>query len=131
MSKKIKDVEFLGVEFNFYCKIPEGCLNLGILKLECEGRTFELDTVRSTWSNEGGGTTVMVDLEVDEEVSDTCKFDLLKSDLNSKELKISLWFEGIEVDDEDYVDPDSVTLFIKHVNPDGSGCTVALDIDLD
>jgi len=131
MSKQIKNVEFLSVEFSFYCEVPDGCLNLGILKLECQGRTFELDTVRSEWLHVDNGTTVRVDLEVDEDVSDTCKFDLTKEDMDSDDLKIDLWFDVTEGLEDGYVDPDSVTLFVKHINPDGSGCTIAMDINLD
>ena len=132
MSKEIKNVEFSGIEFNFYCVIPHGCLNLGMLKLECEGRTFELDTIQSRWFTPDDAFSIIeVDLAVDEDVSTECKFDLTSADLWSNDLKATLWFDVVDELSDEYVDPDSITLYVKFINPDGSGCTKAIEIDLD
>lgn len=134
MGKEIKGVEFLGLEFVFYCKIPYGSLNLGLLTLECEGRSFVLDTVESRYNDVNNATNVEVKLNVveDEALIDGCKFDLTASDLHSNKLNIKLWWdEFVEISKGDLVEPDSITLFVKFINKDGSGCTKSIEVNLD
>jgi hypothetical protein len=132
MSKKIKGVEILCVDIEFYCKIPDGSLNIGLLTLENEGRTFVLDTVESRYHIRNNATSVEVKLAVDEDLVEGCKYDLTANDLHSNTLKASLWWEeDVENSNGGFVDPDSITLFVRFNNDDGSGCTKAIDVNLD
>jgi hypothetical protein len=131
MSKEIKGVEILGVEMSFYCEIPHGSLNIGLLTLENEGRSFVFDSVESIYSSRNSATDVTINLEVDEDLDNDCKYDLTSADLFSRTIRGNLWFEeAVELSDGNYVEPDSVTLFVKFINEDGSGCTKAIDLNL-
>lgn len=133
MSKQIKNVEFLTLEISFHCIIPYGCVNLGLLTLEYEGRQFQLDTVTSRWyTPDEAFTTIEIDLKVDEDVSVDCKFDLTEMDLYSNNLKATLWLEeAIEISNGEYVEPDYISLGVKFLNPDGTGMTKSIDVEID
>lgn len=134
--KKIEGVEFLNVGIKFYSQVPNGCLNLGHVRLENEGRSFVLDTVSSeyfstTQKPEEGmlGTEVEVQLEAgidgDEELENS-NFDLTLADLHSDTLKATLyWEEAVEVTDGEFDEPESVTLFVRF----NSSMTKAIDLE--
>jgi hypothetical protein len=126
----MKDVRFNSVVMQFYCEIPHGCLNLGLVTLKNEGRSYVLDTVESQWYNEGNGTKVIIRLERDDELVPECKFDLTKFDLVSSTLEATLWHEeAIEVSDGEYVEPESQSFSVTFLKQDGSqGMTKAIDL---
>lgn len=121
--KKIEGVEILGVELDFYCVIPHGCLNLGSVRLQREGRSFVYDTVQSEWYKEDNRTIVRVTLQAGIEGSSNedvdSEFDLTAEDLLASDLVATIFMEADEEDDElegvqlSYVDPDSKTLFVR------------------
>jgi hypothetical protein len=127
--KKIEGVEILGVELDFYCVIPHGCLNLGSVRLEREGRSFVYDTVQSEWYKEDNRTIVRVTLQAGIEGSSNedvdSEFDLTAEDLLASNLVATIFMEADEENDYDeeddelegvqlsYVDPDSKTLFVR------------------
>lgn len=119
--KKIEGVEFLAVEIDFHCIIPQGCLNLGSVRLEREGRSFVLDTVQSEWYEEDDHTLVRVLLQAGIEGSSNedvdSEFDLTAMDLLASDLKATIFMEVDEDEAEDsdlpYVEPDSKTLFVR------------------
>jgi hypothetical protein len=131
VDTKIDGVEILSLVIDFYCTIPLGCLNLGLVTIKHEGRSYVLDTVSSKWSEENNHTTVTVFLEKFEEDEDS-KFDLTKWDLHEDNLDVKLWLEeAIEVADGHYVDPESITLFVRFPNEDGSGMTKAINVTIE
>ena len=116
MEKEIEGVEILGVDIDFDCIIEFGCLNLGSIRLEREGRSFVFDTVRSEWYVEDDGTSISVTLEAG--IDGSCEdvdsdFNLTAMDLMANDLKATIF---IDVDDEDdltFQDPISMTLSVK------------------
>jgi hypothetical protein len=129
---EIKGIEFLGLEVSFYSKIPNGNVNLGVVRLECEGRTFVLDTIETEWSHEDGGTLLSIKLEagIDGCTKEECdsNFDITAIDLFSGNVKGTLWIEE-DIEDEDgvTVEPDSISLFYRF--NDGLTSVIELEVE--
>ncbi len=130
---KIEGIEFLGVEISFYCEIPykNGNVNLGAVRLECEERSFVLDTVETKWSNDDGGTLLSIKIEAGIDGStDDCEsnFDLTALDLFSGNVKGTLWIEE-EIEDKTghTVEPESISLFYRYGGENGTTRVIDLE----
>lgn len=132
--KEIKGVEILGVEVSFYCKIPHGNVNLGTVRLECEERSYVLDTIETRWSHDDGGTLLSIKLEagIDGCTKEECNsnFDLTEMDFFNKNVKGTLWIEE-DIEDE-YgcsVEPDSISLFYRIGGKNGTTSVLDLTVE--
>lgn len=92
--------------------------DFGALTLKCEDREFILDVVQSYTDEVGDGTTrITLEVETDEELFDTCPYNLTKQDLldcEHNELVRELFIDGtfeneilsitffFEIDGQDY-----------------------------
>lgn len=121
----MKNVIILGAQVVFNGDINNSDLEegFGAIRLNCDGREYILDVVYSTWASELDETTVALDLEVDKETFEDCKYDLTENDLQSNNL-ISTIFIG-EVHDI----LKSATLFVKIGGE--NGMTKAIDLILE
>ena len=127
-TPSIPNVKFISVEIEFYCIVERHLYDLGAVELECEGRTFILDVVQSYTNDDNNHTTITCDLAVDLDtfpIGEPSLYDLTASDLHNRNIYGTMY-----IGDEDYeVEPDSVTLFVEFINPDGSGCTKAIELN--
>lgn len=110
MRTFIDKVEILSLEIKLF---GERDLNedydFGALTLKCEDRKYILDTVQAYWSEEGGFSTIQIDLEKDEEIFSTCKYDLKAEDFISKDLEAEFYLAGTFSNSVE-----SITLFVKN-----------------
>ncbi|GAG91223.1 unnamed protein product [marine sediment metagenome] len=121
----MKNVEFLGVELDFYCKIDYTQYDMGSVQLKLDGRSYIVDVVRGEITYPNGGSLWSSEVEVDKETFDETytKYDLTPADLMDSNLVATIFLGG------DYeVEPESMTLYVKFLNEDGSGCTKAIDL---
>ncbi len=132
--EEIKGVEILGLEVSFYCKIPHGNINLGSVRLECENRSYILDTIETRWDYEDGGTHLDIKLKagIDGCTKEECdsNFDLTEMDFFNKNVKGTLWIEE-EIEDE-YgcsVEPDSISLFYRIGGENGTTSVLDLTVE--
>jgi len=123
--KKIKGINYLQVVMQFNVEIPQGSVNLGVVRLEREGRSFVLDTVSSEYigtienpDEEIPFTTILIGVEAgiegDEEL-EASNFDLTREDILADDLKATLWWEeAVEVSEGRFEEPESVTLYVGY-----------------
>lgn len=119
----MKNVEFLSAEVIFDGEIENGDLEqgFGAITLSCEGREFIVDVVGSYWLQELGQTNVSCVVEVDKELFEDCKFDLVEADLHSCDLKGTIFIGDFSTE------LISATLFVKF----GGTMTKAINLELD
>lgn len=82
--------------------------DFGALTLKCKEREYILDTVQTYWTKEEGNSKVQIDLEKDEDVFSTCKYDLKAEDFISKHLKAEFYLGGNFSNSVE-----SITLFVR------------------
>ena len=134
--KEIKGVTVLGVELDFYCIVPKGSTHLGLVTLECDGRSFVWDTVQTRTYEDFDHTRIEVDLDsdvvIEEDLAPDCKFDLMAVDFHDPNLKGRIWFEeSVETSNGEWVEPDSQELAVRLNNEDGSGMTMIIDLEIE
>ena len=132
--EEIEGIEILGLEVSFYCKIPFGNINLGSVSLECEDRSYVLDTIETSWSHEDGGTHLDIKLSpgIDGCTKEECNsnFDLTQSDFFNGNVKGTLWIEEAILDKyENEIKPDSISLFYRSGGK--NGCTSVIDLTVE
>lgn len=132
---EIEGIEFLGLEVSFYCEIPFGNINIGAVRLECEGRSFVLDTVETRWFNENNATKLVIKVEAGiggEFDFESCEsnFDLNQLDFFNGNVKGTLWLEEAILDEnENGVNPDYISLFYRSGGE--NGCVSVIDLTLE
>jgi hypothetical protein len=111
MSLFIDKVEILSLQATLYGKRDlEANYYFGELTLKCEGREYILTTVQTYWDEEGGFSTIQIDLEKDEDTFSTCSYDLKAADFISKNLEAGFYL-GIPHSSNEVKD---IMLFIKN-----------------
>lgn len=119
----MKNIEFLGVELAFNCKVTDeirNSLSLGSLTLKKDGRSYLLGVVGSSLSEDE--FTICCELEEDREELTESNYDLTEVDLLSRNLDEATLYIGCEYIEE----PDSITLLIR-----SNGCTMVIDLKQD
>ena len=121
----MKSVKFLGVTINIDGNVDVNQYDLGGVTLECKGRSYMLDVVKSDSQFINGETIIECELAEDRETLTDSKYDLLPEDFFNKDFKAMIYI-GCEYDDQ----PESQTLFVKFESGEG-GMTKAVDLTLD
>ena len=136
--RKIDGISILGLEIRFHCIVDSSLYDLGAVILQCEDRNYILDVVRSEINNEDNHTLIMCDVEVDEDTfkegsknfigdGKVLKYDLVATDFMSPALTGTIY-----IGNEYEVEPESQTLFVKHINnEDSCGLTQAIELELE
>lgn len=124
----IKNVIFLGIEIVFDCSVDKTLYDFGAVRLQCEDRTFILDVVSSTINDDE--SNIYLKLGVDTDTFPIAKesslYDLTRGDLMSRKISGTLY-----IGENFHEEPDFITLFVKFINTDGSGCTKAINLDIE
>jgi hypothetical protein len=121
----MKAVKFLGVTIVIDGIVYVTQYDLGSVTLECQGRTYMLDIVKSSSEFINGETVIECKLAEDRETLTDSKYDLLPEDFFNKDLKGTVFIGN------DYeTDPESQTLFVKFESAEG-GMTKAIDLELE
>ncbi len=122
----IDGVEILHATISIMGEVHVASLDLGAVRLNCEGREYALDITDSFWEVEDGCTEISCVLTtVDEyECFEDCKFDLTKEDLFSSDLTGTI-FIGEDYLEDASITPDfhSATLWVKY-----GDCTRAIEL---
>ena len=136
--KKIEGIQILNVEIVFHCIVQASLYDLGAVTLTCEDRNFILDVVETEIYEDNNHTTLVCKVQVDEDTftegesfhidGDTpLNYKLEAADFQHSGLKGTIYI-GTEYETE----PDSQTLFVKHINNEGTcGMTQAIELKLD
>ena len=118
-------VKFLGVTINIDGEVDVTQYDLGAVTLECQGRSYMVDIVKSNSQFINGETIIECEVAEDRETLTECKYDLKPEDFFNKYFKAMVYI-GCEYNDE----PEHQTLFVKFESPVG-GMTKAVDLALE
>lgn len=123
---KIDGVEILGINLEFYhSDFDKTSFDFGTLRLQKDDREYVLDTSCGVLNNGTLEVNVFEFDMPDEDILKHGKQNLKAIDLH--DLDKAELFIGDEYEEE----PDSMTLFVKFINKDGSGCTKAIELTQD
>ena len=135
--RKIEGIQILNVEIVFHCIVQANLYDLGAVTLVCEDRNFILDIESVQIYEENNHTTMVCNLVVDEDTfqegenfhldgDSILNYKLEAADFQNSKLRGTVYVGG-----EYETEPDSQTLFVKHINNEGTcGMTQAIEIRL-
>jgi hypothetical protein len=118
----MKTVKFLNVTIIVDGEVDVNQYDLGGVTLECNGRSYMVDIVKSNSLFINGGTIIECEVAEDRETLTESNYDLLPEDFFNKDFKAMVYI-GCEYE----VEPESQTLFVQFEG----GMTKAVDLALD